>query len=121
MESNFGFKCPNCDSLELVVLRTNKKTGLFCTKCGTRVRWLNSNKEISEAYQRTIQPEEVRGKAIKMIVKFGRITNIKCEKCGCLLYSSGAEKPLGQFDLIGANYCPQCGSEFVESQKQMAK
>lgn len=114
------FKCPNCGGDELIVIQCKSKTGLFCTSCGTRLRWLTTRKAVEEAYEHTLNSEDLRCRAIKKIIHIGKTTIIRCEKCDCQLYSSGAYKPLGQFDLIDANFCPVCGAEFVEAHKSIS-
>ena len=56
--------------------------------------------------------EEKKKKVKKRIVRYSGNTIVKCSQCGCLLYRSNAPKPEGQFDLINAVFCPQCGREF---------
>lgn len=90
-------------------------------ECKSLVRWLNSKIEVRDAYEQLIDKESIVGRAIKKIIKYGRTTTIRCEKCNCLLYSSNADPPAGQFDLIDASFCPNCGAEFVESQKKLSK
>ena len=114
-------KCRKCDGENLQVLQVGKYTGLYCRDCGAWVRWLKTRKEVRDAYNRYITPDEVRGRAIKKVERFGRTTLIRCEKCNCLLYSSNVNKPAGQFDLINASFCPQCGVEFVDVHKKISK
>ena len=115
------FVCERCGSKALKVLHVNSRTGLYCMECKSLVRWLNSKIEVRDAYEQLIDKESIVGRAIKKIIKYGRTTTIRCEKCNCLLYSSNADPPAGQFDLIDASFCPNCGAEFVESQKILSK
>lgn len=48
----------------------------------------------------------------RFIRRYRNVSNMTCRLCGCLLYRSDAKKPEGQFDLINAKYCPQCGKKF---------
>lgn len=114
-------KCRKCDGDNLQVLQVGEHTGLYCRDCGAWVRWLKTGREVRDAYSRYISLDEVRGKAIKKVFKSGRTTLIRCEKCNCLLYSSNVNKPVGQFDLIDASFCPKCGREFVEAHKNFSK
>lgn len=103
------------------MLQTGKRTGLYCADCEAWVQWLTKKADIREAYHRFIQKDDLRGKAIKKIIRYGGITSIRCEKCDCLLYTSNVDMPRGQFDLIDANFCPKCGVEFVDDHKNFSK
>ena len=52
--------------------------------------------------------------AYKRIGRTGKDTFIRCSECNCQLYHSAAPKPVGQFDLIDAKFCPKCGKKFVQ-------
>lgn len=114
------FKCKKCGGI-LKVMQTSQKTGLYCAKCGAFDRWLNRKSDVKEAFNLLISREDARGKAIKRVTKYGGNTVIRCEKCDCQLYSAAAPRPLGQFDLLDANFCPKCGVEFVDPQKNLKK
>jgi len=113
--------CDKCGSNHLRVQQSGTRTGLYCSDCNAWLQWLTRKGEIREAYQLLIGKNDIRGRAIKRVIKYGNVTSIRCEKCNCLLYSSNAEKPYGQFDLINACYCPKCGVEFVEEQKNFRR
>ena len=114
-------ECEKCGSNKLKVLQSNKKTGLYCSKCGALIQWLTRAIDIRDAYNLLINNNDIRGKAIKRVIKYGGTTTIRCEKCGCLLFTSNVEVPCGQFDLIDAKYCPKCGVEFVNDHKEFSK
>ena len=115
------FVCERCGSTNLKVLQVNSKTGLYCAECKSFIRWLNRKIDVREAYERLIPKDAVVGKAIKKIIKYGRTTTIRCEKCDCLLFSSNETRPAGQFDLIDAKFCPNCGVEFIDEHKNLYK
>ena len=119
--TNMEWKCKKCNSEKLKVLQSGDRTGVYSAECGAWVRWLKRKVDVREAYSHIIQEEDIRGKAVKRIVKYGRLTTIRCEKCDCLLYSSNVGAPLGQFDLIDASYCPKCGVEFIDEHKTFSK
>lgn len=48
----------------------------------------------------------------RYVRRYSNVSIMTCRKCGCLLYRSNAQKPEGQFDLINAKYCPECGRKF---------
>lgn len=114
-------ECIKCGSSNLKVMQSKTRTGLYCSDCGAFIQWLTRRNDIKEAYNLFIHKKEIRGKAIKRIIKYGGITTIRCEKCDCLLYTSNVEAPCGQFDLIDAKYCPKCGVEFVDNHKDFSK
>lgn len=113
--------CEKCGSKNLKVKQSNTKTGLYCSDCGALVQWLKRKVDIREAYNILLNNNDVRGKAIKKVVKYGRTTTIRCEKCNCLLFTSSVGVPYGQFDLIDAKFCPNCGVEFVDDHKDFLK
>lgn len=115
-----SYVCKQCGA-KLKVMQHGYKTGLYCAECGTWDRWLTSRDDVWKAYNTLVTTEDIRGKAIKKYSKYGGNTIIRCEKCDCQLYSAIAPKPLGQFDLLNANFCPKCGVEFVDSQKKFRK
>ena len=107
------YVCARCGSENICIKQANKRTGMYCSDCGAWIQWL-SYREMLRTYNHMkesgLLPD---GRAYKRVSQFktGRI--VKCSNCGCQLFHSESPKPLGQFDLIDAKFCPQCGWEFL--------
>ena len=112
------YTCPKCGSHDAKVQITERRMGVYCNQCGARLMFVKSRKQLTEIYKVFLE-DSMDMYALKMIRKTGNNTIIRCECCGCLLYSSVAGKPQGQFDLLDANFCPSCGAEFLDAQKNM--
>ena len=104
--------CPKCGSKQLDVKQEKDKTALYCKECNKRIKWL-AQKEVSSVNAQMKRENVSIGKAFKSYAKFKGATIIRCPICKCQLYNSAAPEPQGQFDLVGAKYCPKCGVEFV--------
>lgn len=104
--------CKKCGRNNFEVRQANSKTGLYCKDCGAWNKWL-SNKERNEYYKEEMAKSMNRGKVARSFTKRGEISIIKCGSCGCQLYNSKAPNPIGQFNLLYAKFCPQCGIEFL--------
>lgn len=61
-------------------------------------------------------------RAQKVIKKIGDVITVRCDLCFTILFSSAFPPiPNGQYDVLKANYCPNCGKEFVDEQKIFTK
>lgn len=114
------YTCPKCGSHDIRIGRTelNNKTSIYCDSCNTFISFVKNPAEKREIYKMLLEDSNDEY-ALKVISRYGNNTTIRCEICGCPLYSSTAPQPKGQFDLINANFCPICGAEFMEKQKMM--
>lgn len=104
--------CKKCECNKVVIKQIGKKTGAYCQKCGAWIKWLDS-KEIKKIYLKIKEENGGNGKAFRTFTKVRGMTIIKCSNCKCQLYHSDAPEPVGQFNLLNANFCPKCGSELV--------
>ena len=107
------YKCRKCNSLNVCVKQSGKRVGLYCSDCGAWLEWLTYD-GMQRAYKHLkdsgLLPE---GVAFKQIGRFHGGTIVRCSECRCQLSHSQAPIPTGQFNLIDAKFCPQCGKEFV--------
>lgn len=115
------FRCPRCFSHDITLGRTKSQTWVYCDECGTRIAKISGPTELYYIYKKIREKPEFQDYAIKAMRKYGDNINIRCDVCKCLLYSSQSPQPEGQFNLIDANYCPVCGSEFLDSMKKMSR
>jgi hypothetical protein len=68
---------------------------------------------MTEIYKE-IENEELNDEvSIRKIFKRSGIVTMKCSKCDCLLYNSCQPKVKGQFDLVNAKFCPNCGRRLI--------
>lgn len=107
------YSCKKCKSENIHVRQANKRTGMYCTDCGAWIQWL-TYRETLRTYDHMEKKNLIpKDKAYKRSGRFKASTIVKCSNCGCQLFHSDSPKPLGQFDLIDAKYCPLCGREFA--------
>lgn len=105
-------QCKKCGCKEIVVKQANTQTGAYCAKCGAWIKWLRGS-EINETYKTCFENPENRQKVSRVFIKKKGVTTIKCSSCRCQLYNSNAPEPIGQFNLLLAKFCPQCGAELI--------
>ena len=105
-------RCRKCDSTDVEVKTSGNRTGAYCRKCGAWIKWM-SYEEIQKYYRKFKETKDSDNKAYKTTRKLNGHTIIKCSNCDTQLYNSGAGAPQGQFNLINAKYCPNCGMEFI--------
>ena len=107
------YACKKCGSEKIEVKQANKRTGSYCMDCGAWIEWLTSRETLrmyKHLEEKKLLPPD---KAYKRIGRLGKFAVGKCSNCGCQLFNSGVAKPLGQFDLMDALFCPKCGREFI--------
>lgn len=107
-----NYECKKCGQTEVYVKQVGKQTGLYCSKCSAWIKWL-TKPEIKEVYEVIKEYYKDRDIAFRTFIKRNGATIIKCSECNCQLYNSNMPKPQGQFDLIEAKFCPQCGKELI--------
>lgn len=105
-------KCKKCNSENIIIKQANTMTGAYCSDCGAWIKWLKGN-ELNEFYKNELSKPENREKVSRNFFKQKGMTIIKCGNCKCQLFHSNAPEPIGQFNLINANFCPQCGAELI--------
>lgn len=105
-------KCKKCDSKNIVIRQANTMTGAYCNECGAWIKWMKGN-ELNEFYKEKLSETQNRNKVSRIFFKQKGMTIIKCGECKTQLFHSNAPEPIGQFNLINAKYCPQCGVELI--------
>lgn len=106
------YRCAKCDTTDVFINQAGKQTGLYCSNCSAWIKWL-TKEEIKEVSEYIKERHGDKDAAMRVFKKRLGATIIRCSECGCQLYNSSTPKPQGQFDLIDAKYCPQCGKEFI--------
>ena len=106
------YECKKCGQTEVFIKQVGNQTGLYCLKCSAWIKWL-TKAEIKKAYEHIKEQHNDKNVSIRTFIKKNGNTIIRCSECGCQLYNSNTPRPQGQFDLIGAKYCPQCGKELI--------
>ena len=106
------FKCKNNCNGEVFIKPKSNHLGLYCSNCGAWIKWL-TQKEANDIYEYMQQNQRNEGRAFKKVKKVGKANMMRCSVCRCQLYNSACPAPVGQFNLVGAKFCPQCGREFI--------
>lgn len=108
------FICKKCGSKMPSIKQVNQHTGLYCRDCGAWQKWVNKRTEVSEIQAYISEHIEANdNRAERNFYKRNGTTTIKCSNCNCLLHTSGMQIPQGQFNLLEAKFCPQCGAELI--------
>ena len=106
------FECPKCGSHKVYAKPKNRRMGVYCAECNTWITWTTYS-HMQEIYHNLEAEDLPDNISLRHIRKRSGVTTMKCSKCGCLLYDSSQPKIMGQFDLVNANYCPNCGKELI--------
>lgn len=106
------FVCNKCGQSDVFIRQAGKQTGLYCSECGAWIKWL-TKQEIKDVYEYIKQSQNRDNVSVREFIKKNGKTIIRCYECKCQLYHSNMPKPQGQFDLVGAKFCPQCGKELI--------
>lgn len=104
--------CKKCKSSNYEIRQAKTKTGAYCKDCGAWIKWVK-NEERNSYYKEELSKPGNENKVARSYFKKGGITRIKCGRCKCQLYNSNAPEPIGQFNLVDAKFCPQCGAELL--------
>lgn len=114
MVSSMEYTCKKCGCKKVYAKPSGRRMGVYCSECNEWITWTtyanmqSIYKEISE--DPTSLNDSVSPRRIK---KYGGSTKMSCSKCGCLLFNSIFPKVKGQFDLVNASYCPNCGRTLI--------
>ena len=107
-----NYQCPQCGCENVYAKPNGKRYGVYCSDCNAWICWATYKKMINIYKQ--IKEEELNDEvSIRRIFKRNGVTRMNCSKCDCLLYNSCSPKITGQFDLVNANYCPNCGRKLI--------
>ena len=106
------FICPKCNGHKVYAKPQGRRMGVYCSGCNTWITWTTYSRmmEIYSQIETEDLPEDI---SPRHIFKRSGVTTMKCGKCNCLLYSSTQPKIQGQFDLVNAVYCPNCGRKLI--------
>lgn len=106
------FECKKCGSEYIGVKTIEGKAKIYCKDCGAFIKNIDY-KELNAVFRYMKRYGYDDGKTFKNISNRNGYSLLRCANCGCQLYRTGAPRPVGQFDLLDAKFCPQCGREFV--------
>lgn len=112
----FGFQCKKCGSEKIYAKPQGRTMAIYCAECQAYIAQTTYRRmrEIYDALEEDDLNDNLSLRKIRKRIVLGKkITTMRCSKCGCLLYSSVFPKVEGQFDLVNASYCPQCGRELI--------
>ena len=106
------YKCKECGSEKVYAKPSGRRMAVYCSDCNSWICWTTYKKMI-EIYKKLEEQDLPDNVAIRRIYKRSGITRMNCSKYNCLLYSSCYNSPEGQYDLVNAKYCPECGRELI--------
>lgn len=106
------FECKKCGSERIGVKTLEGKAQIYCRDCGAFIQHVEY-KNLSAVFKYMKRYGYDEGKTFKRIVKRNGCYLVRCGNCSCQLYRTGSQAPDGQFDLLDAKFCPQCGAEFI--------
>lgn len=87
--------------------------GAWCRECNSWISWITYD-EMMKLYKELENEQDLGDKiTLRKVHKKKNTTVIECSRCGCLLYNSCKPRVQGQFDLVMAKFCPQCGRELI--------
>lgn len=110
------YKCPVCGSTEIYTKPHNTVYSVMCLDCGSFIRNVKYKEmqEINREIDRQSQENPIEGKSSRRrIVRRNNMVKMFCGFCGSMLYSSEYPAPEGQFDLVNAVFCPECGKFLI--------
>jgi len=111
-----SFKCRYCGSENFKFKQAGKYTELICEECGKFIRYLRKGDDLKNAFE-ILRKQGKDNRASKVIRRYGHNLTIKCSKCNCILFNAAAPYSEKQFNALNSNFCPNCGTEFVDDQK----
>lgn len=106
------YKCKNCNGNKVYAKPQGRRMGVYCAECNSWIAW-TSYHNMKEIYKQIAEEDLNEKIAIRNLSKYGGVITMKCSKCNCLLYDSSQPRAEGQFDLVNAKYCPNCGRELI--------
>lgn len=107
-----NYKCQECGCEKVYAKPSGRRMGVYCSNCNSWICWTTYSK-MTELYKKIEEQDLNDNVAIRKIFKRSGVTRMNCSKCGCLLYNSCYSSPEGQFDLVNAKFCPNCGRELI--------
>ena len=114
MKFKKDYVCKNCGCNRAFARPTSdNKHGVYCANCGERITYTTYNGmlEINERYRLTLKKSDKY--ALRNFRRYQNSIRMTCSNCGALLYNSSFPKIKGQFNLVNASYCPNCGKELI--------
>lgn len=107
-----NYTCKKCGSNRVYAKPTGRTIGVYCVDCGEWICQTTYSKML-DMYRSLTNEDLGTNIALREIRKRSGVTMMRCKDCRCLLYSSLFPNPQGQFNLLNAKYCPQCGKELI--------
>lgn len=106
------YVCKHCGSAKVCIKPSGRRYGVYCSECDSWIEWTTLRGALE--FHKDIDPEALdEHMALRKYTKRNNRVTLKCSKCGCLLNDSLQLKVRGQFDLINARFCPNCGRELI--------
>lgn len=106
------YKCVKCGCTKVYAIPNGRRMGVYCADCNEWICW-TTYRNMCEIYKNIDEESLNDSVSIRRIFKRSGVTTMKCSKCNCLLYNSGTPRVRGQFDLVNAKFCPNCGRKLI--------
>ena len=108
-----NYVCKKCGSRKVIIAQRGVRTSVRCGNCAAFICFIKEVSDIMEVQNELLKRNADRDVVAKQFVKNQFGTFIYCPECKCQLFGSNAPDPIGQFNLVDAEYCPKCGVKFV--------
>lgn len=112
------YECRKCKGKKIFAKPNGRRMGIYCADCGEWIAWTTYQKAI-DIYAKREEENLEDGLSLRKIKKYDGVTTMRCSKCNCLLYISSETKTrskitaIHSYDLVNANYCPNCGRRLI--------
>lgn len=104
--------CKNCGGNKVFVRPSGRRMAVYCANCETYI--CPTTYTVAQSIYKEMNPEDLSDSlSMRKFRKCAGATVMECSRCGCLLYNSAFKKIEGQFDLVNARFCPDCGRKLV--------
>ena len=108
------YTCKKCGSTRAYAIPSGRRMSIHCADCD---EWIcfTTYKKMLELYRKIQDDPDFLGDSLslRLIRKWKGKTTMSCSKCDTLLYSSAFPRIKGQFDLVHARFCPNCGRKLI--------
>lgn len=106
------YECKKCGCKNVYAIPNGRRMGVYCADCNEWICW-TTYKNMVEIYKNIDESKLNDSVAMRRIYKRSGLTTMRCSKCNCLLYNSSNTGIKGQFNLVNAKYCPNCGRKLI--------
>lgn len=99
--------CRKCGSIDLYTEQKGTNIGLYCSICGSWLKWLNKNELRAFEHNKKVKNDKTinNGKWIYTALCDCNLSEVKCSNCSYAVTTEAYNaEEISEF-----NYCPNCG------------